>query len=163
MTPELLTPDENAACQALIRAVATLPRTIDTALLRVANIRLHEYAVLSSLAAAPGRAGRISDLAEWVSISVSGISRLINQMIRSGFVQREHSPDDGRSQIVRLTPAGLACFEASKPEHDSVLRRLILDNLRGLSLNRVTIALEAIASSLATPPGRVPSPPGTGG
>src|ERR1700754_1765256 len=144
MTPaDILTPDEDAACQAFIRAAATLPRAIDTALLRVANIRLHEYAVLSSLAAAPGRAGRISDLAEWVSISVSGISRLINQMNRYGFVAREDSPDDGRSQIVRLTATGLACFEASKPGHDAVLRRLILDNLRGLSLNRVTIALEA--------------------
>ncbi|NMO55516.1 MarR family transcriptional regulator [Actinoplanes sp. TBRC 11911] len=139
---EILTPDEQAACDALTRALLTLPKIIDARLMRSTELTLAEYSVLIGLAETPGRTVRISELSAWVPMTRSGLTRLVDRLARHGFVGREPAVDDRRSQLVVLTESGVRLAEASKIAYQTSLRRLILDNLHGLDLTKFTYAFE---------------------
>ncbi|MEV4915481.1 MarR family winged helix-turn-helix transcriptional regulator [Streptomyces tirandamycinicus] len=51
---------------------------------------------------------RISRLAELLAVDMSVTSRHVAHVARCGWIERSPDPDDGRSRILRLTPAGLA-------------------------------------------------------
>lgn len=142
---ELLTPDEQAACDALTRALLTLPKVLDARLVRSTNLTLAEHSVLTGLAQTPGRTVRISELTAWVPMTRSGLTRLVDRLARQGLVGREPAIDDRRSQLVVLTENGVRLAEASKAAHQTCLRRLIVDNLRGLDLAKFTYAFEKMA------------------
>ena len=139
---EELTPDEQAACDAITRVLLTLPRVIDARLLRSTDLTLAEYSVLVGLTEAPRRTARISDLSLWVPMSRSGLTRLVDRLVRQGIVERRQAVDDRRSQLVVLTEAGAELAEAARVAHQTCLRQLILDHLHGLDLTGFTSAFE---------------------
>lgn len=141
-----LTSDESAACRAIFHLSVALPRAVDAQLTRWADMTLFEYDVLSTLATAPSRARRLSDLRDWAPLTLSGLSRLVYRLRRRGWVERGLSFDDGRSHLAVLTEAGLKALEAARPVHDGVLRRLVLGHLAGLDLTELTPALEAMGT-----------------
>src|ERR1700754_2573900 len=139
---ELLTPDEQAACEALTRALLTLPKVLDARLVRSTELTLAEYSVLVGLAETPRRAVRISELSVWVPMTRSGLTRLVDRLARQGLVAREQSVADRRSQLVVLAEAGMKLAEAGRIAHHTCLRQLILENLHGLDLTTFTYAFE---------------------
>jgi len=56
---------------------------------------------------AHGPAQRASDLADGFGSDPSTISRQVAAMVKSGLVERQADPDDGRASILVVTPAGL--------------------------------------------------------
>jgi DNA-binding MarR family transcriptional regulator len=54
------------------------------------------YSVLMNLSEALGRSLRASEMADYVSISVSGLTRVIERLIRQGLVERVKAQSDGR-------------------------------------------------------------------
>src|SRR5580765_7900268 len=83
-----LTPDEELAWRALARAVLVIPRVLDSALLQAQGLGLTEYSVLMNLSEQPGRSMRMSELANAVLISVSGLTRVVERLTRQGLVER---------------------------------------------------------------------------
>ncbi|MEV4347199.1 MarR family transcriptional regulator [Actinoplanes sp. NPDC049596] len=138
-------PDEEAACQAFARALVSLPRALDAELVRSTNLSLNEYNVLSVLAASPARTCRVTDLAAAGSLSLSGVSRLVDRLFRQGLVGRENSVEDRRGVLVSLTDDGVEVVRAGHAAQTSCLRRTVLANLEGISLNRLRGAFEAMA------------------
>lgn len=51
---------------------------------------------------------RVTDIAEQLSITVGGSSKLIDRIEASGLCVRRADPRDGRSSTIQLTPAGYA-------------------------------------------------------
>ncbi|AWK10003.1 MarR family winged helix-turn-helix transcriptional regulator [Streptomyces spongiicola] len=51
---------------------------------------------------------RISRLAELLAVDMSVTSRHVAHVAGCGWIERSPDPDDGRSRILRLTPAGVA-------------------------------------------------------
>jgi DNA-binding MarR family transcriptional regulator len=49
---------------------------------------------------------RVNDIAEELAITVGGTSKLVDRIEASGHCRRRPDPDDGRSSIIELTPAG---------------------------------------------------------
>ena len=49
---------------------------------------------------------RVIDIAEALSITVGGTSKLVDRLEASGLCRRRPDPDDGRSSLIALTPAG---------------------------------------------------------
>jgi DNA-binding MarR family transcriptional regulator len=93
-----LTPDEELAWRALARAV------LDGELLEAQGLNLTEYSVLMNLSEQPHRSMRMSELANAVSISISGLTRVIERLSRQGLVERVKAspssrPLDTRSRI----------------------------------------------------------------
>lgn len=59
---------------------------------------------------------RMTDLAEILELDASTVSRQLQQLDKSGLVQRSRHPDDGRAQAVAITAAGESLLEQGKDE-----------------------------------------------
>src|SRR5688500_817615 len=86
-----LSPEEETAWRALGRAVVVIPRVLDSDLMRSEGLSLTEYTVLMNLSEAPERSLRMSELANYVAISVSGLTRVVERLERTGLVERVRS------------------------------------------------------------------------
>ena len=49
---------------------------------------------------------RVNDIADALSITVGGTSKLVDRLEACGFCRRLPDPDDGRSSMIELTPTG---------------------------------------------------------
>jgi DNA-binding MarR family transcriptional regulator len=49
---------------------------------------------------------RVNDIAEDLSITIGGTSKLIDRIEAAGYCIRRPNPDDGRSSVIELTAAG---------------------------------------------------------
>jgi DNA-binding MarR family transcriptional regulator len=149
-----LTPTEEAAWRALGRAVLVIPRMLDADLLESQGLNVTEYSVLMNLSEAPDHALRMSQLANYVSITVSGLTRVIERLNRQGLVERVRAESDGRGQVAVLTDAGLARLEKAWPTHLASVRRHVMDHLGDLDLVAFADAVSKIACAEIGPPVR---------
>src|ERR1700733_11997322 len=149
-----LTAEEEAAWRALGRAVLVIPRVLDADLLASQGLSMTEYSVLMNLSEAPDRSLRMSELANYVSISVSGLTRVVERLSRQGLVERVRAESDRRGQVAVLTPAGLERLERAWPTHLASVRNHVMDHLRGLALAAVAVAFSGIACAEMGPPVR---------
>ena len=62
---------------------------------------------------APG-GSRLTDLAEQAGITKQSAGFLVDQLERSGYVQRVPDPADGRARLVRIAERGARCVQASR-------------------------------------------------
>jgi len=97
---------------------------------------------------------RMSELANAVSISISGLTRLVERLSRQGLVERVKAETDGRGQLAVLTPAGLARLKQAYPTHLAGVRTHVMDHLANLDLAALTEALASIAAAEIGPPVR---------
>jgi DNA-binding MarR family transcriptional regulator len=98
--------DELAVWRSFLRAHAQLIRTLEAELGAAREIPLASYDVLVQLAEAPAHRLRMTELADRVLLSRSGLTRLIDRLERDGLVRREPVPNDARGMYAVLTPAG---------------------------------------------------------
>ncbi len=75
------------------------------------GVGFNDFVILYHLSQESGQKMRRIDLAEKVSLSASGITRLLLPMEKIGLVSREESKNDGRVSFVKLTPAGNRLLE----------------------------------------------------
>jgi DNA-binding MarR family transcriptional regulator len=156
--PAPLTMEEEAVWRALARAVLVIPRLLDADMFESQGLNITEYNVLMNLSEAPKRSLRMSELANYVAITDSGLTRVLDRLSRRGLVERVRAEDDGRGQVAVLTRAGLARLKKAWPSHLATVRRHIVDHLEGLDLVALAEALTNIASTDLGPPLRRSSP-----
>ncbi len=90
-----------------LRAHATITRALETELVAEQKLSLAAYDVLVQLAEAPDRRLRMTELADAVLLSRSGVTRLVDRLEKSGLVARCPVESDGRGVAAELTEAGL--------------------------------------------------------
>ncbi|NMO55355.1 winged helix-turn-helix transcriptional regulator [Actinoplanes sp. TBRC 11911] len=148
-----LTPDEEAASWEFIRALSALPRVIDAEVERVTGLKVSEYGVLIAVSGSTFRGVRPSDLAGGAQMTASALTRLVDRLTKLGLTARQPSETDRRSHNVVLTAAGRRMLETSRVAYHECLRRVVLDNLHGADLTRLTVALQAMGSRATDRPG----------
>src|SRR4051794_28265360 len=79
---------EMAAWAGFLRTHATLIRELDDELTRAHALPLSSYEVLLQLARVPDQRMRLSQLADAVLLSRSGLSRLVQRLVDQGLVER---------------------------------------------------------------------------
>src|SRR4030081_1114088 len=94
------------AWDALLRAHATLLRQLETDLESKTGLALADFDVLAQLAIAGGSL-RMTELADRVLISRSGMTRRVSRLAPEGLVRRAHADADGRGVVVELKKSGL--------------------------------------------------------
>jgi DNA-binding MarR family transcriptional regulator len=146
--PATLTPTEEMAWRALNRIMVALPRVLDSDLIRATGLTLNEYATLMFLSEAPDSELRMADLAAATALSASRITRLVDSLQSRNFVMKRPSAEDGRGNIARLTPQGLAKLESAYPDHLSSARRRVIDHIDPAALEQTAQALENVAKLL---------------
>lgn len=106
---------------ALIRAHARLWDQVETQMRQVSGLTMSRYDVLMQLDNAGGRL-RLTDLAEAVVLSASGLSKLLDRMTESGLITREPDPDDARSTFAAITPRGRSVVRKARRLHHEHLQ-----------------------------------------
>jgi DNA-binding MarR family transcriptional regulator len=148
MPEAALTPDEEVLWRALMRIVATLPRLLDEDLTRSTGVSLTEYSTLMNLSEAENREMRLTDLANAIGLSLSRISRIVEDLRSRGLVTKRRASDDNRGNIATLTPAGLRRLKKAYPEHLLSARRRVVDHVDAALLAQAGHALNTIAERM---------------
>jgi len=106
-----------ATWRRFLTAHARLERMLDEELRAEHDLSLAEYDALLQLAEAPGRRMRMHRLADEVLLSRSGVTRLIDRLVRDGSVERDSCVTDARGAEAVLTQAGLDRLRNASATH----------------------------------------------
>ncbi|CAA9319865.1 MAG: Transcriptional regulator, MarR family [uncultured Frankineae bacterium] len=133
-----LTRAELTAWRMFLRAHSTVVRALETELMAEHDLPLASYDVLVQLSEAPDRRLRMTELADRVLLSRSGLTRLADRLEREGLLRREACPSDARGTLAVLTDAGIARLREAWPTHlrgveQHVTSRLTPDEIEQLS------------------------------
>lgn len=131
------------AWRSLLRAHATLMRRLETDLRAKTGLGLGDFDVLAQLADAGG-AARMTDLADRVFSSRSGLTRRIDRLVDEGLVRRADSDADGRAVVVELTKAGIARVTETVPVHLRQVSELFMSRLNDPELTVLESALNKV-------------------
>jgi DNA-binding MarR family transcriptional regulator len=128
-TPKIqgLTERELGAWRGLLITHATLVKSLDQQLCEEHDLPLSSYEVLMFVAD-EGRM-RMRDIAERALLSRSGLTRLVDRLVRDGLLVRESVPEDARGAFAVITPEGLALLEQARATHYAGIRELFLAEL----------------------------------
>ena len=146
-----LDPDEMAAWLAFLEVSHLLDRVIEQQLRQDAGLSHSQYEILSRLEAAPGGQLRMSDLADVIIVSRSGLTYQVTQLEKAGLVRRGKCPSDDRGVLAILTPEGRAALLRAAPGHLRVVREYLIDALTPAQLSALTETLTAARFRLRPP------------
>jgi DNA-binding MarR family transcriptional regulator len=119
---EYLTDAEFRAWHGCLRFTNAAMRELDSALIAAHGISVKEFDVLITLFNAPAGRLRMTELAERVVLTPSGVTHLVTRLERDGLVSRVVDEGDRRSFFAALTPDGRRRLRESRPTHNEVVR-----------------------------------------
>jgi len=122
------TPTELVPFVNFLRAHAAVVRELSSELVSAHGLTINDFEVLLRLSRADGSRMRRVDLAQEVLLTPSGITRLLEGLERSGFVERVACKEDLRVSYAQLTPAGRTKLRAAGKTHVAGIHRLYLDH-----------------------------------
>jgi DNA-binding MarR family transcriptional regulator len=91
---------------------------------------------------------RVLDIAEALSMTVGGVSKVIDRVQNAGWCRRLPNPDDGRSSIIALTPRGKRLLSAASATLADELDQRVGHSLSRCDLQNLTHALQRISEGL---------------
>jgi DNA-binding MarR family transcriptional regulator len=106
-----------------------LTRALDAELEAEHGLTLSGVECLGRLAAAEGRALRLTALANEAGLSLSRISRIVDTLEARELVERRSSPDDARAVEAHLTAAGLDLVREAQASHFSSVNERFFEQL----------------------------------
>jgi DNA-binding MarR family transcriptional regulator len=108
----------------IIRFEIELWNAVDTRLKNEFDLPLTHFEPMSVIDRVPGC--RVYDIASELGITTGGTSKLVDRIEASGYCRRLPNPEDRRSSLLELTPAGKRVFaEAGVAFDDELERRLV--------------------------------------
>jgi len=135
---------ELRAWQALLHAHHDVMRQLDAELRQEHGLSMSAYDVLLRLARAPDHSLRMTDLAERVMVSPSGLTRTVDRLASRGLVERDRFEGDARVMLARLTDQGRQVLRRAARTHLRGVRQHFTGRLSETQLRNVASALEAI-------------------
>lgn len=124
-----LDPDQLRTYFALTEAVSLLQYAVRQQLQAEGGLSYVQFEILAKLAAADGRPLTMTDLADGVVYSRSGLTHQAGLLEKDGLISRHVSPDDQRATVVEITKAGRARVDNVLPGHIEVVRDLLFESL----------------------------------
>lgn len=139
--------DPVAAWRALLLAQNAVLRAIDEELDEAGAVPLQVYDVLLELNAAPGRRLRIKELAGRTVLTRSRVSKLVDELVDQGLVERGDDPADRRRSVVAITAAGRRALKKGAPVYLDGIARHFTAHLSGAEAATVTAALQRVVDA----------------
>ena len=112
-----------------LHAHRQLTRELDGALDEQHHLSLSRLELLGRLAAAHGRRLRLSALADATGLSLSRVSRAVDDLERTGLAERQVCPEDARATNVWLTDHGVTVAREVQESHARDVQRVFFDPL----------------------------------
>ncbi|GAA2477238.1 MarR family winged helix-turn-helix transcriptional regulator [Streptomyces longisporus] len=132
----------------LIKSATRLEQRIDSALRRECGISHTMLEVLIRLCRRPGEEVSQRQLADNLTLTSSGTTRLIDRMEEAGLVRRVPSAEDRRVALVEPTADGRAAFLQAAAVHAQVVEKYFVKPLTADDYTQLTGALGEIDKAL---------------
>ena len=149
MEPNWLNPREDRAWRAFMHAHHQLGVHLNRGL-QESGLSGADYEVLAVLSGHDGDRMPARDLCNTLGWEKSRVSHQVRRMQKDGLISREPNPDDARSTMVCLLPAGRAAIEKAAPRHVEDVRRNFIDLLTPAELDMLAALNERVLHHLAT-------------
>ena len=117
-----------------------------------------QFQILARLHDAQGERLRMTDVADSLVYSRSGLTYQAGQLEKAGLIARTPAEDDERSTMVTLTPAGRQRLSQVMPGHVEVVQRLLLTSLNRRDITAITEILGKVRDRMRTAPPRSAAP-----
>ncbi|WP_190818197.1 MarR family winged helix-turn-helix transcriptional regulator [Saccharopolyspora pogona] len=146
--PRWLDADEMAAWNAFVEASNLIARRVEQQLREQAGLSHPQYEILVRLAAEPGGELRMTELAQRVVTSKSGLTYQVTQLEKAGLVRRRTCDTDDRGVVAGLTGVGREKLRATAPGHVELVRANLIDVLDRDQLRAIAEGLGAVTRAL---------------
>lgn len=152
--PAPLQPEQLAAYFALMDVSRLLQHAVERHLRVDGGISYVQFEILTRLATSPSGEQRMTDLADGIVYSRSGLTYQVDQLEQSGLISRAPSVEDERSINVSITADGRALVQKLLPAHIEVVRQMLLNHLNARDLATLTRVLGRVRDRLRESPPR---------
>ena len=144
---------------ALMDSAALLRHRVEQQLRIAADLTYVQFKVLARLGLdSPTGSLRMTELADEVVYSRSGLTYQAGQMETAGLVERQPSPDDDRGVTLSITDAGRARLASALPGHVEELQELLFEPLSGPDVIALAALLEPVLAHMRSSPPRSATP-----
>jgi DNA-binding MarR family transcriptional regulator len=97
--------------RAVVTSHAAVTDRVQKALIAADLPPLSWFELLQAVRTSPNGHPRMSELAEWLTLSRGGITKLVDRLQAAGYLERVNCTEDRRALQARLTPAGESMLE----------------------------------------------------
>jgi DNA-binding MarR family transcriptional regulator len=156
--PEGLDAEQLAAYFALMEVSSLLRHAVERQLRDEGGLSYVQFEILARLADTPSGRQRMTDLADGVVYSRSGLTYQAGRLEEAGLIAREPSDDDERSTTVAITAAGRELVARVMPGHVRIARRMLLDPLDSEDIAALTEVLGRVRDRMRAAPPRSAAP-----
>ena len=153
-----LNSEQLGAYFALMEVSSLLQYAVDEHLRADGDLSYVQFQILARLVDAPEGRLRMTDLADGVVYSRSGLTYQAGLLDKRGLITRSPSPDDERSVIVSVTDAGRALVAQVLPGHVDRVRQLLFDAMSGDDLAALSAVLGRVRTHMRAAPPRSAKP-----
>jgi DNA-binding MarR family transcriptional regulator len=138
-------PAELGVYFALLEAGALVQHGVQGQLRDSGGLSFVQFQILAALGEDPSTPRSMTELADRLVHSRSGLTYQVGQLEKAGLVVRTPSTADERSVEVTLSPAGAALLERVIPGHIEVVRDVLVDALDDADRAELTRLLDLVA------------------
>jgi len=143
---------------ALMDVAGLLKHAVEQQLREDGDLSFIQFQLLARLGlGSPTGSERMTDLADGVVYSRSGLTYQVGLLDKAGLVTRAPSPDDDRGVTVTITDAGRERIATVMPGHGEVLKRL-LQPLAAVDAETITELLSPVRDHMRAAPPRSAAP-----
>jgi DNA-binding MarR family transcriptional regulator len=134
------------AWRAVVTSHAAITERVQRALTAADLPPLSWFEMLAAVKSSPTGRPRMSELAEWLTLSRGGITKLVDRLEAAGCLERVSCSEDRRSLRAELTPAGEQLLAEMQAVYESELERH-LARLTEEEAELITAALHKVTGS----------------
>jgi DNA-binding MarR family transcriptional regulator len=99
-----------------------------------------------------GRSGcRVQDIARELAITIGGTSKVVDRLVAAGLCVRGANPDDKRSSLITLTPAGERTLVVATASFADELEKRVGSTLRADAIRDLTVTLTSLRAAQQVP------------
>lgn len=142
----------------LIEVVGLLRHAVEQQLKEAGGLSYVQFQLLARLGEDPAHGQRMTDLADGVVYSRSGLTYQSALMEKAGWVTRSPSPDDDRSVTVTITEDGARLLSRVLPGHIRTVQQLLFDQLERPQLTTLAEILGPLRDHMRALPPRSARP-----
>src|SRR3954451_19257386 len=143
---------------ALIEVSSLLRHAVEQQLREAGDLSYVQFQLLARLGDSPTGSHRMTDLADGVVYSRSGLTYQVDSLEKVGLVIRAPSPDDERSITVTLTDAGRELLAKVLPGHVEVVSGLLFEPFSRDDVKTLAGLLAPVRDHMRSTPPRSATP-----
>jgi DNA-binding MarR family transcriptional regulator len=156
--PSSLDPTQLGAYFSLIEVSSLLRHSIEQQLREAGDLSYVQFQLLASLGDSSSGSSRMTDLADGVVYSRSGLTYQAQLLDQRGLVTRAPSVDDERGTTVTITEQGRDVLEKVFPGHIALLEELFLEPLTQSDVATIADVLGRVRDHMRSAPPRSAAP-----